>query len=112
MGAVPCLMIEIRGCGMWGAVPCLMIDYTIMQVGSINFSSYYTDYQNPLKIDVDNTFLMFSATTPYDILTRDGKVEVELPLVSHCSGPLSLLTLYLYRSTVCSNTALSIFQKY
>ena len=53
----------------------------IMQVGFINFSSHYTNYNNPLKV-LSNTPYIFSAVTPADILTKDDDLEMELSLVS------------------------------
>ena len=53
-----------------------------LQVGFINFSNSYEDYQEPLRIDVDDSYI-FSVTTPHDILMRDGLLSYELPLVNH-----------------------------
>ena len=53
-----------------------------VQVGFINFSSWYEDYQEPLRIDVDDSYV-FCATTPHDILMRDGQLSYKLPLVNH-----------------------------
>ena len=55
---------------------------TKLQVGFINFSSLYNDHNNPLRVDVnDPTEILFSVTTPHDILTNDRWINIELPLV-------------------------------
>jgi hypothetical protein len=41
------------------------------RVGFINFSSHYKDYENPLRIDVNDASRIFSVTIPHDILMHD-----------------------------------------
>ena len=54
------------------------------QVGFINFSSWYEDYENPLRIDVDVPGTgIFSVTTPHDIFTCGGLLSYKLPLVNY-----------------------------
>jgi hypothetical protein len=50
------------------------------RVGFINFSSHYKDYENPLRIDVNDASCIFSVTTPHDILMHDDLLSYELPL--------------------------------
>ena len=48
------------------------------QVGVVNFSRYYTDHQQPLRMDVSSSPSIFSVTTSHDILTSSDWVETTL----------------------------------
>ena len=54
--------------------------YIQLQVGFINFSSYYNDYTNPLRVDVNDVAGIFYVTTPEDILTNNRCLNIELPV--------------------------------
>ena len=48
-----------------------------MQVGIINFSPYYMDYEDPVKIDINNDSQLVIITCPHDILTSGKKIKEE-----------------------------------
>ena len=58
-------------------VPSSMLYFatiTIMQVAVINFSKSYADYENPVHVNVSNSFLV-SMTAPHDIVMANYVVQ-------------------------------------
>ena len=56
-----------------------------LQVGAINFSSTYADFQNPLKV-LNLTHNFFNVVIPNDALARDDLMdlpEVSLKYIHH-----------------------------
>lgn len=52
-----------------------------MQVGFINFSKHYMDYENPLKV-TNSSSVLFTAVAPVDALVNQRTFDRVLPLVS------------------------------
>ena len=74
------------------SIICTLMLHMKLQVGSINFSSHYNDYTNPLRVDVNDSRI-FGVTTPQDILTNERWLDIELPLVS--------VTMYIHQLWTC-----------
>ena len=52
-----------------------------MQVGVINFSKSFTDYENPMRANLVSTKIV-SITAPYDIALNDRMVEIKVVRIS------------------------------
>ena len=50
----------------------------IVQVAVINFSKTYSDYENPVCVNVNNSSLVVGMTTPHDIIMTDRIIETQV----------------------------------
>ena len=53
-----------------------------MQVAVINFSQTYSDYENPARVNVNNSSNILSMTVPHDIIMTDRLVETKVVRVT------------------------------